>query len=105
MNIEAQNVGKLIRKCVNEIDIDAEIILYGSRARGDRRKDSDWDILVLTDYPASVEKEKMFRDKLYDLELKIGEPISIFIFSKQDWKATQRITPFYKNVTSEGIQL
>lgn len=105
MEIETQNVGKLIRKCVNEIDNDAEIILYGSRARGDKRKDSDWDILVLTGYPASISKEKMFRDKLYELELEIGEPISIFIFSKQDWKSTQSITPFYKNVTSEGIQL
>ncbi|HAL80974.1 MAG TPA: hypothetical protein DCO83_01070 [Mucilaginibacter sp.] len=27
----------------------AEAFLFGSRARGDNRKDSDWDILILID--------------------------------------------------------
>ena len=105
MNTRTHNIGSLIRKNVNEIDQKAEIILYGSRARGDERMDSDWDILVLTDYPVSVEREKSFRDNLYNLELETGEPISVFIFSKNDWKSRQRITPFYKNVVSEGISL
>ena len=84
MNAQTRNIGRLIRKNVNEIDDNAEIILYGSRARGDERIDSDWDILVLTDYPVSLEKEKIFRDKLYALELETGEPISIFfIFQKR----------------------
>ena len=69
MNAQTHNISRLIRKNVNEIDDNAEIILYGSRARDDGRIDSDWDILVLTDYPVSLEKEKIFRDKLYTLEI------------------------------------
>ena len=87
------------------IDPKAEIILYGSRARGDERKDSDWDILVLTDYPVDLNKERTFRDNLYDLELQTGEPFSIFVYSKNDWTTKQRITPFYSNVIQEGIRL
>ena len=105
MNAQTHNISRLIRKNVNEIDDNAEIILYGSRARGDERIDSDWDILVLTDYPVSLEKEKIFRDKLYTLELETGEPISIFLFSKKDWKSRQKNTPFYKNVISQGGRL
>lgn len=105
MEAQTQHIGQLIRKNVNEIDPNADIILYGSRARGDNHIDSDWDILLLTDYPVSIERENIFRDKLYDLELQTGEPISIFIFSKNDWNSKQRITPFYKNVISEGIRL
>ncbi len=105
MNAETLNIGRLIRKNVNEIDDNAEVILFGSRARGDERIDSDWDMLVLTDYPVSLEKEKLFRDKLYSLELETGEPISIFLFSKKNWESRQKVTPFYKNVTSEGIRL
>jgi len=59
MNAQTHNISRLIRKNVNEMDDNAEIILYGSRARGDERIDSDWDILVLTDYPVSLEKEKI----------------------------------------------
>jgi len=98
-------IGHLIRQNISKIDPKAEIILYGSRARGDERRDSDWDILVLTDYPVDLNKERDFRDNLYDLELQTGEPFSIFVYSKKDWTTKQRITPFFNNVTQEGIQL
>ncbi len=87
------------------IDPKAEVILFGSRARGDERTDSDWDILILTDYPADLQTERKFRDKLYDLELETGESFSVFAYSKKDWMTRQRITPFYQNVTREGIRL
>ena len=87
------------------IDPKAEIILYGSRARGDDRPDSDWDILILTDYPVDLEKERKFRNNLYDLELETGESFSLFIYSKSDWTTKQRITPFYQNVSQEGVAL
>ncbi len=50
---------------MNSVDKSAEVILYGSRARGDERTDSDWDILILTDYPADLTTEQRFRDRLY----------------------------------------
>ena len=90
---------------MNSVDSKAEVILYGSRARGDERADSDWDILILTDYPVDLATEEKFRDRLYDLELEIDEPLSVFIYSKNEWKRRQRITPFYKNVNKEGIAL
>jgi predicted nucleotidyltransferase len=98
-------IRRLIREYVNSVDSKAEVILYGSRARGDERADSDWDILILTDYPVDLATEEKFRDKLYDLELEIDEPLSVFIYSKNEWKRRQRITPFYKNVNKEGIAL
>jgi predicted nucleotidyltransferase len=98
-------IRRLIREYVNSVDSKAEVILYGSRARGDERADSDWDILILTDYPVDLATEEKFRDKLYDLELEIDEPLSVFIYSKNEWKKRQRITPFYRNVNKEGIAL
>ncbi|GAF74794.1 unnamed protein product, partial [marine sediment metagenome] len=96
---------QLIRHYINAIDPKADVILYGSRARGDERPDSDWDILVLTDYSVDLITERKFRDKLYDLELETGEPLSIFVYSKNDWQIKQRITPFYENVTQEGVRI
>ena len=105
MKTKTQHISQLIRHYINAIDPKAEVILYGSRARGDERPDSDWDILVLTDYSVDLITERKFRDKLYDLELETGEPLSIFVYSKNDWRTKQRITPFYENVTQEGVQI
>ena len=105
MKTVTQNISKLIRSYVNDIDSNAEIILYGSRARGDERSDSDWDILILTNYPTDLKTENTFRNKLYDLELETGEPFSVFVYSKINWDTKQIITPFYVNVTNEGVKL
>jgi predicted nucleotidyltransferase len=105
MNKNKKHIIQLIKRNVEEIDPSAEVILYGSRARGDERSDSDWDLLILTNYPVSVDKEKEFRHHLFDLELEVEEPFSTFVYSRKDWDAKMRITPFYQNVISEGIRL
>jgi len=105
MKSKTEYISRLIRNSVSLVDPKAEVILYGSRARGDERLDSDWDILILTDYLIDIQIEREFRDKIYDLELETGESFSIFAYSKYDWKMKQRITPFYQNVTQEGITL
>ena len=105
MKSKTKHITHLIRQKINSMDPKAEVILFGSRARGDERDDSDWDILILTDYPADLQLERMFRQDLYDLELETGESFSVFVYSKSDWISRQRITPFYLNVTQEGISL
>lgn len=105
MKTKTQYISQLIRHAISSIDQKAEVILYGSRARGDERKDSDWDILILTNYTVTLQIERKFRDKLYDLELETGEPFSVFVYSKNEWQSRQRVTPFYQNVTQDGIVL
>lgn len=92
-----------IRAHVNAVDSDATVILYGSRARGEERSDSDWDLLILTESEAGVDTERKFRDQLYDLELETGEAFSIFVYSKDEWANYQSVTPFYQNVIKDGI--
>ncbi len=105
MKTKTEYISRLILDSVHLIDPKAEVILYGSRSRGDERIDSDWDILILTDYAVDLQIERRFRNKLYDLELETGETFSVFAYSKKDWMTKQRITPFYHNVTQEGIRL
>lgn len=94
-----------IKKSVREIEPDSEIILFGSRARGDEREDSDWDLLILVPYPAGLKEEQKFRHKLFELEIKYGESISTNVKSKQEWEGKFRITPLYQNVSQEGITI
>ena len=80
------------------------LYLYGSRARGDARKDSDWDLLILLDKSSLT-----FRD--YDLSLpfrelgwSINEEINPQVYSKKEWQ-NSLFTPFYKNVERDKIVL
>ena len=96
---------KMIAKWVHEVDPMAEVYLFGSRARGDYKKDSDWDLLILTNYPVTLKDEQRFRHHLIPLELETEEAFSIFVYEKKDWETRHTITPFYQNVTREVIQI
>jgi len=105
MKSRTKEISNRIREYINLIDATAEVILYGSRARGDEHDYSDWDILILTDYPTDLKAEAKFRDKLYDLELETGESFSVFAYSKNEWFTRQKSTPFFNNVSHEGIAI
>ena len=102
MKPTAQKVTHLIRQTINQVDDKAEVILFGSRARGEERKDSD--ILVLTDYPVNPAIERNFRYALCDLELETAESFSLFVYSKIEWTTKHRITPFYNSISQEGVR-
>jgi predicted nucleotidyltransferase len=94
-----------IRTEIKRIDPKAKVVLFGSRARGDAKKDSDWDLLILIDSLNIRESEDLFRDKIYDLELETGEIISMFVYNNKDWTSRHKITPLYKSIKKEGIVL
>ena len=97
-------ITQLIRQKVNEIDNTAEVILYGSRARGDNRRDSDWDVMILLKRKDDDKKvEQTFRHHLLDIELEIGVPVSVFVYSKSDWEGKYSITPLFRSIKKEGI--
>ena len=95
-----------IKQSVNLTDPTATVILYGSYARGQNNKQSDIDILILVDRDKiSYSEEQKIKYPLYDLEFETGLIISPLIFSRNDWETRHAITPFYKNVKKDGVQL
>lgn len=95
-----------IKQVILRQEPDAEIILFGSRARGTASKESDWDILVLLNKAqVTFEDEQKIRHKLFDVELETGEPISTFVYAQTDWNTRLSVTPLYQSVTHEGIYL
>ena len=94
-----------IKTLIKEIDRDADIILYGSRARGDEHPDSDWDILILVNSKTDLDYERIFRHRLYEIELEIGEAFSISVYNKNEWRSKYWMTPLFQNIASEGIRI
>ena len=103
------NEGDLQNRIAQSIyskDPDAEAYLFGSRARGDYKTDSDWDILILVDAPEfSNELDNKFRRDIYKLSLEYGQVISILIYPKKYWNEKLANSPLYENVVKEGIKL
>lgn len=99
------HIATRIRTEIKRIDPKAKIILFGSRARGDAKHDSDWDILILIKDTVTTEIERAFRYKLFDLELETGEVFSTFVYNTDTWNKKHKVTPFYKSIKQEGILL
>jgi len=101
-----KNIAEKIKQRIKELDTDAEIILYGSHATGKAVNGSDWDILALLPKEhASFKTEQLFRHHLLDLEIEIGQPISIMVKSKTQWVDKYKNTPFFNSVNQNGCVL
>lgn len=96
----------MIKETVAREEAGAEVILYGSRARGTAGEESDWDILVLLDQPSvDFKDEQRIRHSLYPIELELETPISVFAYSRNDWNTRLKATPLYAQIQKEGIRL
>lgn len=99
-------VVRQIKEIIRQVDPTAEVILFGSEARGDARPDSDIDLLVLLDGDTlSLAREETVTMPLYELELNTGVCISPIVMLKKQWRNRPFKTPFYVNVVNEGILL
>ena len=80
-------------------------ILYGSYARGDYNKNSDVDIMILTDL--NFQEIEYYRDLIsdiaFDIELEKGIIISPVIKNIDIYNSRAKIIPFYINVQKEGV--
>ncbi len=43
-----ETIIKKVKEIVDRFDSHADIVLFGSRARGDYHEESDWDFLILS---------------------------------------------------------
>ena len=83
----------------------SSLLLYGSRARGDAHKGSDWDLLILLDKPELADSDCDNVSFTFTmLGWNIGELISPQLYTKKEWEAISFL-PFYKNVEHDKIVL
>ena len=81
------------------------VLLFGSRARGQARKGSDWDILIVL--PKQHLRQSDYDQVSYplvELGWTLGEQINPIVYTRQEWEENS-ITPFYDNVQRDAINL
>ena len=82
-----------------------QLYLYGSRARGDARPDSDYDLLVLI--PKNHLTPEDYDNYTYpftELGWKMNQSINPILYTQKEWKQYS-FTPFYHNVQQDAIRL
>jgi len=100
---DTENILQRIKLIVNQSEPTARVFLYGSRARGTAKPDSDWDLLILIGKEkVSAEDEKRITWPLYDLEFETGEVLSPMVYSELEWYTKYKVTPFFLTVMREG---
>jgi len=81
------------------------LLLFGSRARGDHRTHSDYDVLVIV-----RRKSPALVDALYESVLQVllshGRLVSLKVFEEQEFARLEKLgTPFTRRIAAEGQPL
>ncbi len=87
-------------------DTEAEVILFGSQARGSADSESDIDLLILVEEGMTPQQKNAVHDAIYEVSLDYDVVISILIVNKQQWDSpVSKELPLYRNVAREGVRL
>ena len=79
-----------------------KVILFGSRARRNHQKKSDYDFMVIK---KGVRNEREFSRRIYKalFEKKIGQAVDVIVVDTKKWEANQRKPSLiYSSVLKEG---
>lgn len=83
-----------------------DVILFGSKARGDSNEESDIDLLLLTTHSLHWKERHAIVDALFDVEMKHGVVISIVVNTVYDWnEGICTVLPIHKEINREGVMI
>lgn len=78
-----------------------DIVLFGSMARGDSRKGSDYDVLIIVD-----KERRNIRETVLDTEVEMMDKYNVLFASilrtKEEWQL-EKGKPLAFNIENEGI--
>lgn len=81
----------------------SQVWLYGSRARGDSHKDSDWDLLILIDkHDIAIDDEDKYSFPFVMKGWQHATAVSPLLYTFKEWKKRKN-SPFYSNVERDKV--
>jgi predicted nucleotidyltransferase len=95
-----------VKEIVCRYDKGAELILFGSRARGDWHEESDWDFLVLTDRKDTEWLSDAVRKNIFNsIELVSFDTVFILVKNRKEWEEEYEVTTLYQSINEEGLSV
>ncbi|MEK6808279.1 MAG: nucleotidyltransferase domain-containing protein [Nanoarchaeota archaeon] len=80
-----------------------DIILFGSRARGDAYPESDYDLLVLVDKETKEAADRIF-NMVCEIGWKYNVVITTFVHDKSYYEG-KKYEPLFMNIRKEGVHV
>jgi len=105
--MESKKVIELLTaQAASLLPIGAKLILFGSRAKGSARENSDWDLLILLNKERRTLKDiddyvLPFRELGWEIDQEINPIVSTY----KEMAAKIHTIPLYNDITTEGITL
>ena len=98
--LDKETLRSLKRIITTEVP-DAELMLFGNRAKGGYDRQSDWDLLILTtnDYPQALKWE--LQEKLFNATIQQGTRVNIVLAQKAKWLAGQEYEALRTRIEKE----
>jgi len=83
-----------------------EVILFGSKARGDSDEESDIDLMLMTTRPINWQERKEVIHALFDIQMANDVIISILDVTLSDWETGMfRVFPIKQEILREGVMV
>jgi predicted nucleotidyltransferase len=94
---------RLLQKRFGEQLLD--VVLFGSKARGDATPQSDVDVLIILDHPSARDQSDAL-GLSFDVWMETDIFLSLRMKSSQAWEESAAMqTMFYRNVQQDGVSL
>lgn len=80
-----------------------DVILFGSRARGNSDPWSDYDVLIIVDKDYSGKDENQILDLCFDINLKYDILLDVHVLSSKELNTLRGKQPVFINAIKSGI--